>query len=175
MPDLDTGIRDELPVAATSVDRVNERAEKPNPSVDAEDSATHEPSEVSYDEQFYPARPRRLRPRARLRLFARRPKEQIGKPSGDNEHYVSWLVDQSMLADATEFARKLSGQGSMWQNPFANPDAAGGDREDVGLVHRVPDLDDHQARVARSSARSATRTCGRRSRPSASTVCTPAR
>jgi hypothetical protein len=102
---------------------VNERVEKPEPSVDAEESATHEPSEVSYDEQFYPARPRRLRPRARLRLFARRPKEQIGKPSGDNEHYVSWLVDQSMLADATEFARKLSGQGSMWQNPFANPDA----------------------------------------------------
>ena len=102
---------------------MNERAEKPDPSVDAEESATHEPSEVSYDEQFYPARPRRLRPRARLRLFARRPKEQIGKPSGDNEHYVSWLVDQSMLADATEFARKLSGQGSMWQNPFANPDA----------------------------------------------------
>ena len=55
-------------------------------AADAEEAATHEPSEVSYDEQFYPARPRRLRPRARLRLFARRPKEQIGRPSGDNEH-----------------------------------------------------------------------------------------
>ena len=31
----------------------------------------HEASEISYDEQFYPARPRRLRPRARLRLFPR--------------------------------------------------------------------------------------------------------
>ena len=105
---------------------MNERAETPaQGSVDDPEEtseAAHEPSDVSYDEQFYPARPRRLRPRARLRLFARRPKEQIGKPSGDNEHYVSWLVDQSMLADATEFARKLAGQGSMWQNPFANPD-----------------------------------------------------
>ena len=116
---------------------MNERADKParsiaatassspsavDQSADAEESAAHEPSEISYDEQFYPARPRRLRPRARLRLFARRPKEQIGKPLGDNDHYVSWLTDQSMLADATEFARKFAGQGSMWQNPFANPD-----------------------------------------------------
>jgi len=27
----------------------------------------HEPSEITYSEQFYPARPRALRPRARLR------------------------------------------------------------------------------------------------------------
>ena len=27
-----------------------------------------------------------------------------------------------MLADAVEFAKQFSGQGSMWQNPFANPD-----------------------------------------------------
>ena len=27
-----------------------------------------------------------------------------------------------MLADAVEFATQFSGQGSMWQNPFANPD-----------------------------------------------------
>ena len=45
-----------------------------------------------------------------------------GPASGDNPDYVTWLVEQSMLADATEFGRKLSGQGSMWQNPFANPD-----------------------------------------------------
>lgn len=67
---------------------MNERAETPaQGSVDDPEEtseAAHEPSDVSYDEQFYPARPRRLRPRARLRLFARRPKEQIGKPSGDN-------------------------------------------------------------------------------------------
>jgi len=104
------------------VDKVDLARPTVEPAASVGQVTVHEPSDVSYDEQFYPARPRRLRPRARLRLFARRPKEQIGKPSGDNEHYVSWLVDQSMLADATEFARKFAGQGSMWQNPFANPD-----------------------------------------------------
>ncbi|WP_375424601.1 maltose alpha-D-glucosyltransferase [uncultured Friedmanniella sp.] len=84
---------------------------------------THERSEVSYDEQRYPARPKRLRPRARLRgLFLRPRTERSGKPSGDNALYVSWLAEQSMLADAIDFARQFSGQGSMWQNPFANPD-----------------------------------------------------
>ena len=83
----------------------------------------HAPSEISYDEQRYPARPKRLRPRARLRgLFSRPKTERSGKPSGDNALYVSWLAEQSMLADAVEFARQFSGQGSMWQNPFANPD-----------------------------------------------------
>ncbi len=83
----------------------------------------HAPSEISYDEQRYPARPKRLRPRARLRgLFSRPKTERSGKPSGDNALYVSWLAEQSMLADAIDFARQFSGQGSMWQNPFANPD-----------------------------------------------------
>jgi trehalose synthase len=83
----------------------------------------HQPSEISYDEQRYPARPKRLRPRGRLRgLFARPRTERAGKASGDNALYVSWLAEQSMLADAIDFARQFSGQGSMWQNPFANPD-----------------------------------------------------
>jgi hypothetical protein len=82
----------------------------------------HAASEVSYDEQRYPARPKRLRPRARLRLFPRRKVERTGKPTGENPDYVSWLTEQSMLADAAEFAKQFSGQGSMMQNPFANPD-----------------------------------------------------
>ncbi len=84
----------------------------------------HEPSELTYDEQFYPARPQRLRPRARLRdLFGLRPRTgRSGKPSGDNPAYVSWLTEHSMLADAVSISNQFSGQGSMWQNPFANPD-----------------------------------------------------
>jgi trehalose synthase len=84
----------------------------------------HEASEISYDEQRYPARPKRLRPKGRLRdLFTVKPKvERAGKPSGDNAAYVSWLIQQSMLEDAKTFARQFSGQGSMWQNPFADPD-----------------------------------------------------
>ena len=55
-------------------------------------------------------------------MFPRLRTERSGKPSGDNALYVSWLAEQSMLADAVEFGRQFSGQGSMWQNPFANPD-----------------------------------------------------
>ena len=94
--------------------------------IDANDPTppAHEASEISYDENFYPARPKRLRPRGRLRdLFALRPKaERVGKPTGDNRAYVSWLLGESMLEDAKAFATQFSGQGSMWQNPFANPD-----------------------------------------------------
>jgi trehalose synthase len=90
---------------------------------DQELPEAHEPSEISYDEQRYPARPKRLRPRARLRgIFPRRRIERHGKADGSNEEYVKWLTQQSMLADAIEFATQFSGQGSMWQNPFAKPD-----------------------------------------------------
>ena len=43
---------------------------------------------------------------------------------GDNPAYVSWLLSQSMLADANEISQQFSGQGSMWQNPYANPNPA---------------------------------------------------
>ena len=82
----------------------------------------HEASEISYDEQRYPARPKRLRPRARMRLFPRLLGGRNGRSRGTNGDYVKWLTDQSMLADAKAYATQFSGQGSMWQNPFANPD-----------------------------------------------------
>jgi trehalose synthase len=107
-------------------------ADQPAPAADVTDQAgtedsgpmAHEASEISYAEQFYPARPARLRPRGRLRdLFKFRPKvERTGKPSGDNRAYVDWLIHESMLEDAKAFATQFSGQGSMWQNPFAQPD-----------------------------------------------------
>ena len=94
------------------------------PDQDHATREAHEASEISYDEQRYPARPKRLRPKGRLRgLFPRRPKvERTGKADGSNSDYVDWLTEQSMLSDAVEFAKQFSGQGSMWQNPFANPD-----------------------------------------------------
>ena len=107
-------------------------ANQPAPIVDEPDDAetdqpapiAHEASEISYDEQRYPARPRRLRPKGRLRdLFNLKSwVDRSGKPSGDNPEYVSWLVERSMLEDAKRYATLFSGQGSMWQNPFANPD-----------------------------------------------------
>src|SRR3954454_24861409 len=88
------------------------------------EAGEHEPTEITYDEQFYPARPRRLRPRARLRGFfphRQRPLHS-GRPVGPNKEYVDWLTDESMLCDATAIARQFSGQPSMFQNPYANPD-----------------------------------------------------
>ena len=87
------------------------------------DEVAHEPSEITYAEHFHPARPKSLRHRARVRNSVPRPAvSQDGPASGDNPAYVSWLLSQSMLADANAISQQFSGQGSMWQNPFANPD-----------------------------------------------------
>ena len=90
-----------------------------------EDEERHAP-EITYDEQFYPARPRRFRPSARRSLRRRISDRLIGDGDGDavadNRAYVEWLVEESMLADANRLASQLSGQGSMWQNPYAHPD-----------------------------------------------------
>jgi trehalose synthase len=85
-----------------------------------EDSAAHEPSEITYDEQFYPARPRMLRPSARR--VGRRVAVAEGAATAENPAYIEWLVTSSMLHDANAIARQLSGTGNMFQNPFAHPD-----------------------------------------------------
>jgi maltose alpha-D-glucosyltransferase/alpha-amylase len=85
-------------------------------------SAAAEPSvepDVNFDEQFYPARPKALRPTARRRqYFAARPSFEF---DGRNAAYVEWLRNQAMLGDANTLARQLSGQASMWQNSYAHP------------------------------------------------------
>ncbi|WP_462284695.1 maltose alpha-D-glucosyltransferase [Nostocoides sp.] len=93
------------------------------PATEEQQASEPVAEEVSFERAFYPARPARLRPRARLRdrLWQRKPK-QPGSPSGDNPDYVSWLESESMLSDARAFARQFTGQGSMWQNPYAAPD-----------------------------------------------------
>ena len=59
----------------------------------------------------------------------------------DEQDYVSWLRQKSMLADAGSIAGQFSGTGKVWQNPFANPHPAGA----IGKAS-VGHLDDHQAR-----------------------------
>jgi trehalose synthase len=82
------------------------------------------PAEITYDEALYPARPRRLRPRANLRGGSlRRSFSDPRSANGLNPAYVEWLVRQSMLKDADVLSRQLSGQPSMWRNPYARPDA----------------------------------------------------
>src|SRR3954451_5143129 len=87
------------------------------------DDQPHEPSEITYAEHFHPARPPALRHRARVKapVPRRRSTASDGAPVGTNPAYVSWLLSQSMLADANEIGRQFSGQGTMWQNPYANP------------------------------------------------------
>jgi trehalose synthase len=95
---------------------------------DPADSATEVPEidvpEITYDEQLYPARPKRLRPRTNLRGGSlRRSFTDPRSANGQNPAYVEWLVRQSMLKDADVLSRQLSGQPSMWRNPYARPDA----------------------------------------------------
>jgi trehalose synthase len=82
----------------------------------------HEPSEITFAEQFYPARPRHLRPKARLRGAQVPTAEMLGEPIGSNPSYVAWLRQESMLNDANVIARQFIGRGIMFQNPFAKPD-----------------------------------------------------
>ena len=82
----------------------------------------HEPSEITFAEQYYPARPKHLRPKVRLRGAQARSAERLGEPVGSNPAYVEWLRQESMLNDANVIATQFSGRGSMFQNPFARPD-----------------------------------------------------
>lgn len=79
-------------------------------------------AEITYDEQSYPARPKAMQPKIRRRFT--RTAELHGAPDAANELYMTWLHNQSMLADANVLAGQLTGQGSMWQNPYAHPDPA---------------------------------------------------
>jgi trehalose synthase len=109
---------------------MSQAAESEHDDQGTEDQTTedqgNEPSEVTFDEYLHPARPRSLRYRPRVKApFTRRSVTQDGPATGDNQAYVSWLLTQSMLADANEISQQFSGQGSMWQNPYANPSPRG--------------------------------------------------
>lgn len=76
-------------------------------------------TEISFDEHFYPARPRALGPRARLNHLSEAPPPFAA--DARNHAYVEWLENMSMLGDANNVARQLSGQAGMWLNPYAYP------------------------------------------------------
>ena len=44
--------------------------------------------------------------------------------TSEQEDYVRWLQQESMLADASTIAAQFSGVGGVWQSPFANPNPA---------------------------------------------------
>jgi trehalose synthase len=78
--------------------------------------------DVTYDEQFYPARPRALRPRARRKAQVTPETPLPFAADARNMAYVRWLEDLSMLHDANVLGRQLSGQAEMWANSYAHPD-----------------------------------------------------
>lgn len=81
----------------------------------------HRPSEISFDEQFYPARPRSFRRRqARPRATAA-DIQRLGPARAENPKYVDWLRRRSMLRSARATARHCSGTSAMWRNPFSAP------------------------------------------------------
>ena len=129
-----------------------------------EEGGEHLPSEITYDEQRYPARPTRLRPVARRRLRDRvREAVQGDAAARRNGEYVKWLVEESMLWDAKQLAIQLSGQGSMFQNPFAHPNPRAA-LERASVWFTAYPLSFITRRASRSSPASPTRRCGRRSR-----------
>ncbi|KAA9135227.1 maltose alpha-D-glucosyltransferase [Microbacterium caowuchunii] len=96
----------------------------PVPDTTEDETADSENIGISYDEQRYPARPKRLRPRDQFRGGSvRRIKTDPRTANGTNPSYVEWLVRQSMLKDADVLARQLAGQPAMWRNAYARPDA----------------------------------------------------
>jgi trehalose synthase len=90
-----------------------------------------EPIQITYDEDRYPARPKRLRPQVNLRASSiRRIFADPRAADASNPSYVEWLTRQSMLRDAEILGRGLSGQPSMWRSPYARPDA----RRAIGIA-----------------------------------------
>ena len=82
----------------------------PIESAEVETAGRDEPDpetpEISYDEQRYPARPRRLRPRDHLRgSSVRRIRTDPRTANGSNPSYVEWLVRQAaaVLHDGVPF------------------------------------------------------------------------
>jgi trehalose synthase len=45
----------------------------------------------------------------------------VSEHASEREDYVSWLQQESMLADASTIAGQFTGIGAVWQSPFANP------------------------------------------------------
>src|SRR3954464_3830239 len=84
------------------------------------DASEHQAPEITYDEQRYPARPRRFRPSARrLAKRAAADRRRSGDdPVADNREYVEWLVEESMLAGAKPPPPPPFGPGPVGENPL---------------------------------------------------------
>ena len=48
----------------------------------------------------------------------------MGESASEDKDYVSWLKQESMLANANATSGQFSGVGEVWQSPFAIPNPA---------------------------------------------------
>ena len=79
-------------------------------------------TEDHFEAQKYPARPKRLRPRAKRRALEKLVPPLPFEADARNPAYVTWLLEQSMFQDAKMMARQLAGNHLMWSNSYASPD-----------------------------------------------------
>ncbi len=86
-----------------------------------DDDVETEIPEATFVGLAFPARPTRLRPRARRRA-GRTDLPTPFEADARNKAYVEWLESQSMLRDAKTLGRQLAGRHTMWNSPFAKPD-----------------------------------------------------
>ena len=105
-----------------------------------EDQPTeHEPPEISYSEQFYPARPRTLRPRARLR-------GQGGPQHGEDRSGDPLQVDPAVLVEPLVLHRQ-EGLGDMGGQRVQGDDLLR-DRRQVGEDLAMP-VEEHGSAAAK--------------------------
>ena len=84
-------------------------------------SRKNRPSQLSFDEQFYPARPRSFRRRRPRPQVTAEDIQRMGPARAENRKYVEWMRRHSMLRSARATARSYSGNSVMWQNPYSTP------------------------------------------------------
>ena len=141
-------------------------ARETDPDADGE----HHAPEITYDEQFYPARPKRFRP-SRAPLAAapdRRPPRRRRRDR--RQPRVRRVARRGVDAARRQPARLAALRpGQHVAEPVRAPGPARGARARVGLVHRLPAVVRHPHGRDVTCPRSPTAGCGRRSARSAST------
>ena len=82
------------------------------------------PTKRTFAEHFFPARPEQLLEKAYAIVYRRVDTgkfltQRWGFANFSNAYYLKWLESKSMLARARKQALNYSGQGVMWQKPYA--------------------------------------------------------
>ena len=132
----------------------------------AEAALEHEPSEITYDEQFYPGAPERLRPLVARRRGACCATSRAPRPGSTRARTTASTWSGSSRSRCS--GRQAAGDpalrpGQHVAEPVRAPRSARGARARLGLVHRLPAVLHHAPGRVASCPRWPTRPSGRRS------------